>query len=268
MTTESEQGRGTIAVPASTAAPMILAVGVTLLLAGLVTSPTVSLAGAALLVAGAVGWFRQVLPHEQHVAIALEAGPAPITPSARRVTHFARNTPHRGRLPVTIYPYGAGVRGGITGGVAMAALALLHGVLNHESPWYAVNLLAAAAQLGAATPASLATFSMQSLVIATMLHAALSLLVGLLYGVLLPMVPGHPAFWGGLVAPILWSGLVAAALPVLDPALDLYIAWPWFVASQIAFGAVVGFVVARSARIPTAQHASFAERAGLETQDP
>jgi hypothetical protein len=57
------------------------------------------------------------------------------------------------------------------------------------------------------------------------------------------------------------------ALPILNPALATHISWPWFVASQIAFGAVAGFVVARSAQIPTTQHASFADRAGLETQD-
>jgi hypothetical protein len=267
MAAETGQGRRHVAMPASTASPLVLAVGVTLLLAGLVTNPSVSIVGALLFVAGVVGWFREVLPHEHHVASVLEAAPPAIPASTRPVARLANNAPHRARLPVAIYPYMAGVRGGIAGGVAMAVVALLHGVLNHESPWYTVNLLAAAVQLGDATPAALATFSLQSFVIALLLHAALSLLVGLLYGVLLPMVPGHPAIWGGLVAPILWSGLVAAALPVLNPALDTYIAWPWFIASQIAFGAVAGFVVARSGLIPTAQHASFAERAGLETQD-
>jgi hypothetical protein len=256
-----------VAIPASTAAPLILAVGVTLLLAGLVTNASASVVGAALLVAGVVGWFRQVLPHEQHVAAALEAAPAPVVASSRGVARLGAR--HRARLPVAYYPYAAGVRGGIAGGVAMAALALLHGVLNHGSVWYTVNLLAAAAspELSEAGPAAHAAFSMQGLVLALVIHSALSLLVGLLYGVLLPMVPGHPAFWGGIVAPVLWTGLIAMTLPVLDPALDQYISWPWFLASQIAFGLVAGFVVARTGRIATFQHASLAERAGLETQD-
>lgn len=267
MQTQSELQRGTIAVPVSHGAPLVLAVGVTLLFAGLVTSPVVSVVGATLVVAGVVGWFREVLPHERHAQIVLEAASPPIEPSTRRVARIARSGPHRARLPVAYYPYVAGVRGGLAGGVAMAALALLYGVLERGSPWFPVNLLAAAAQLGAATPVALMAFSMSSLAIALVLHAALSVLVGLLYGVLLPMVPGHPALWGGLVAPILWSGLVAVALPILDPALDTYVSWPWFVVSQIAFGGVAGFVVARSVRIPTTQHASFAERAGLDTQD-
>ena len=61
-------------MPASTASPLVLAVGVTLLLAGLVTSPTVSVVGAALFVAGVVGWFREVLPHEHHDAVRARAG--------------------------------------------------------------------------------------------------------------------------------------------------------------------------------------------------
>jgi hypothetical protein len=80
------------------------------------------------------------------------------------------------------------------------------------------------------------------------------------------MVPGHPAFWGGLVAPILWSGLIASALDVINPALNARIAWPWFVASQIAFGLFAGLVIARSGRVRVAQHGPLAARADLERQ--
>ena len=54
------------------------------------------------------------------------------------------------------------------------------------------------------------------------------------------MIPRHPAFWGGVVAPLLWTGLIAASLDVINPALNERIDWPWFVASQIAFGLVAG----------------------------
>jgi hypothetical protein len=99
------------------------------------------------------------------------------------------------------------------------------------------------------------------------IHAALSALVGLLYGALLPMFPWHPAFWGGIVAPLMWTGLIAASLEVLNPALNARIDWGWFIATQVAFGLVAGFVVNRSTRIATFQHAPLAVRAGLETQD-
>lgn len=258
-----------VAIPASTAAPLLLAVGTTLLLAGLVTHASVSMAGAGLMLAGSIGWFRQVLPHERHVAAAIEPAPDPIVPSTRRVARFAHGTQHRAHLPVTYYPYAAGVRGGAAGGIAMAAVALLYGLIGQGSLWYTVNLLAAAvsAPLADASMEVLRTFSLQGIVLALVIHALLSLLVGLLYGVLLPMVPGHPALWGGLVAPILWSGLLAMTLPILNPALSERISWPWFVASQIAFGLIAGVVVARTGRIATFQHASFVERAGIEAQD-
>src|SRR5580693_2498245 len=50
-------------VPAPTAWPFVLAVGFTLLFAGLVTNPSVSILGAVLAIAGSVGWFREVFPH-------------------------------------------------------------------------------------------------------------------------------------------------------------------------------------------------------------
>lgn len=259
----------TIHVPASNGAPLVLAFGVTLLLAGLVIHLMASAIGAILLVAGAIGWFREVLPreHEEEVPI-VHAAPRP--PSPHAVLRLAAGeAQHRARLPVEIHPYSAGVTGGIAGGIAMAGLAVLHGLIGHGSPWYTVNLLAAAgsATLSNAPLEVLNAFNAQGFVLAFVIHATLSILVGLLYAALLPMVPGHPAFWGGLVAPVLWSGLIASALDVINPALNARIEWTWFVASQIAFGLVAGLVIARSARIGVFQHAPLAARAGIEKPD-
>ena len=259
-----------IHVPASSGAPLVTALGVTLLLSGLVTHPAVSLVGGVLFLVGAVAWFREVLPHEHEVKVPLERAPEPIVPSARAVLHLAAGEArHRARLPVEVYPNAAGIKGGLAGGVAMAVLAVVHGLLAHGSPWYTVNLLAAAgsAALSDAPAAALLLFSAKGLVLAFVIHGVLSVLVGLLYGALLPMFPWHPAFWGGVVAPLMWTGLIAASLHVLDPALNARIEWGWFIVTQIAFGCVAGFVVARSTPIATFQHASLAERAGLETQD-
>jgi hypothetical protein len=270
METERRRGPGLVEVPASTAWPMVVAVGATLLLAGLVTNVSVSAVGVALFVVGAVGWFREVLPHERHEPVALERPAARVAPSPRAVLRLARGeVRHRARLPVEVYPYSAGVKGGIAGGVAMAALAVLHGLIDHGSLWYTINLLAAAAsaELSSAGPQALAAFSAEGLVLALVIHATLSLLVGLLYGAILPMFPWHPAWWGGVVAPLLWTGLIAATLGIVNPALNERIEWRWFVASQIAFGLVAGLVVARAGRIATFQHAPLAERAGLGTQD-
>ena len=51
-----------IEMPAATAWPLVLAFGFTLVFAGFVTAASVSILGTILIVAGAAGWFRQVLP--------------------------------------------------------------------------------------------------------------------------------------------------------------------------------------------------------------
>ena len=67
LQTETRESASTaIDVPAPTAWPIVLAFGVALLFAGLVTSASLSILGAILAVSGCVGWFRDVLPHEKH----------------------------------------------------------------------------------------------------------------------------------------------------------------------------------------------------------
>ena len=270
MTSESrrEETRGTIDVPAPTAWPMIAALGMVLSCAGLVTSATVSVVGVALLLAGAVGWFREVLPQEHREAVAVKRPAPAVAPSRVAVAHLkVGELRHRAQLPLKIYPYSAGIQGGIAGGVAMAALAVVHGVAVHGSPWYTINILAATAmaKLATADVATLCTFNATAFVVASVIHVIVSLLVGLLYGILLPMFPRHPAFFGGFAAPLLWTGLLWASLNVINPVLEARIEWRWFILCQIAFGLVAGFVVARSERINTIQHMPFLLRAGIES---
>jgi len=69
---KAEQSPGApveIEVPASTAWPLVLAFGFTLMFAGLLTSASVSVLGVVLAVAGCVGWFREVFPHEHEEAV-------------------------------------------------------------------------------------------------------------------------------------------------------------------------------------------------------
>ena len=42
----------------------------------------------------------------------------------------------RAWLPLKIYPISAGVKGGLAGGVAMAVLAMLYGLIFYRSIWY------------------------------------------------------------------------------------------------------------------------------------
>src|SRR3954471_16370586 len=148
LTTEQLSGTSatprTIEVPAPTAWPFILAFGATLLFAGLVTSMSVSVLGAALALAGCVGWFRAVFPHEQEESVAVAPEDIRLT-TDRRVVERIPVLPDQLRawLPVHTYPISAGVKGGLAGAVAMAILASAYGVLKAGSVWYPINLLAA-----------------------------------------------------------------------------------------------------------------------------
>jgi hypothetical protein len=97
-----------------------------------------------------------------------------------------------------------------------------------------------------------------------LLHGIGSTLVGLLYGAMLPMFPRRPIVLGGLIAPILWSGLIYSFLGVVNPLLESRIDWFWFMASQFAFGIVAGLVVVRQMRFTTRENVAFALRAGVE----
>ena len=90
------------------------------------------------------------------------------------------------------------------------------------------------------------------------------MLTGLLYAVILPMLPRRHMVWGGVVAPLLWTGLIWAVLGVVNPALNARIDWPWFIASQIAFGLVAGLVISRAVPVATMQTWPLAARAGVE----
>jgi hypothetical protein len=267
---QTGQNSGTpreIEVPASTAWPLVLAFGFTLLYAGLLTSLSVSVLGAVLSVAGCVGWFREVFP-QQHEE------PVPIVPEDFRITTRRRVVERvpvaadqlRAWLPVHTYPISAGVKGGLAGSVAMAVLASAYGLLKVGSIWYPINLLAAVvyAQSLRLDPAQLNSFHADAFAIALGLHGLVSTLVGLLYGAMLPMFARRPIVLGGLIAPVLWSGLLYLMLGLLNPLLESRIDWVWFMASQVAFGVVAGIVVVRQSRMPTRENLTFAMRAGIE----
>jgi hypothetical protein len=263
---ESRQTPGEIEVPAPTAWPFVLAFGCSLLFAGLVTSVSVSLLGAVLALAGSMGWFREVLPHEHEETVRVVPEEIRISTERRVVERVPVPAYQRVWLPVHTYPISAGVKGGLAGGVAMAVLACAYGVLKAGSIWYPINLLAAAVyteslKLG---PAQLYSFHADSFAIALGLHAVVSTLVGLLYGAMLPMFPRRPIVLGGLIAPALWSALIYTILGLLNPLLANHIDWPWFIASQVGFGIVAGLVVMRHSRMLTRENLSFAIRAGVE----
>ena len=263
----ADRGSTRIEVPASTAWPVILAFGVTLLFAGLTTGALVSAVGAVLSLAGVVGWFREVLPRESCEVVHVVPEEAVASTTRREVAQLetARQV-RRAWLPVQIYPVSAGIKGGLAGGAVMALLAILYGVISRYGVWYPINLLSAGFFPGAKaeSAADLARFQPAAFVIAFVIHLAGSLLVGVLYGALLPMLPRHPVLLGGLFAPLVWSGLLHSIIGIVNPVLNQHVDWPWFVLSQIGFGVVAGIVVSRQARIDVWQKLPLVLRAGIE----
>jgi hypothetical protein len=256
-----------IEVPASTAWPLVVAFGFTLMFAGLLTSASVSVLGVVLVVAGCVGWFRDVFPHEHGEAVPVVFEEHRIT-TERRIVDRVPVAPDRVRawLPLETYPISAGLKGGLAGGVAMAVLACAYGLLKAGSFWYPINLLAATVyaeslKLG---PEQLNSFHAGSFAIALVLHGIGCIFVGLLYGATLPMFARRPIILGGLIAPVLWSGLLYSIMELLNPLLASRINWFWFMASQIAFGVVAGIVVVRQERVSTRENLPFIVRAGIE----
>jgi hypothetical protein len=265
---EQEHGHNAIHMPAPTAWPMALALGVALIVGGMVTSPYVSLLGLLLTICSAVGWFCNVLPVEAAEYIEAEE-PVPQIPLYRKsIEHLPVSPMHRKMLPVERFQFATGLKGGFAGGTAMILPATVFSLIRYHSIWYAMNLLAAGGFVSWAgqSDAFLAQFHLQGFLAAVAIHTVSSMLVGLLYGAMLPMFPRWPILTAGIVAPLLWTGLLWSVLGVISPILNQRIDWYWFVPSQVAFGLVCGFVVNLHTKVRTAQFQAlpFAVRAGLE----
>lgn len=259
--------QSTIELPAPTAWPFALAFGIALIFAALVTTVMLAYLGAVISLYAAVGWFRQVLPHEQHEPVTVVTEAVKIEPSPARVARIQVDETHRAQLPLRTYPVSSGILGGIAGGIAMIIPAVIYSLVRFHSPWYTINLLGGMGAYGNANPstAELSEFHLSVFAIAFIIHLTTSLLVGLLYGALLPVWPKHPILLGGIIAPALWTGWLHSILSIVNPFFNARISWPWFAASQLLFGLVAGYTVTKRGRIKTLAQFPLAVRMGLQT---
>ncbi|HEX4149812.1 MAG TPA: hypothetical protein VHY20_12525 [Pirellulales bacterium] len=242
-----------VEMPRPTAAPLVLSLGLVLLAAGLATSLVFSVIGGLLMFLALAMWITQLLPgrghlHEPLVHETLRAAPAAAVPET--VGQLTPGAPgYRIRLPEQVHPISAGIKGGIAGGIVMPLPALAWGLASGHGIWFPVNLLAGMLLpgVGDMSLAELEKFNGLLLGVAVAIHIVLSVVMGLIYGVLLPTLPRipKPLAWGGLLMPLLWTGVSFLAMGQVNPALQHGVDWPWFMASQFIFGVVAALVVLR-----------------------
>jgi hypothetical protein len=258
MTDPSNSPESHVEVPAATAWPMVLALGILLAGAGLATSVAFLVVGLAVCGVGLWGWVRQLLPGQGHVREPLlgPAGrPQPVQGQPGTVDQLRPGLPgHRLRLPEKVRPISAGVKGGIAGGLLMPIPALIYGIFSGHGLWFPVNLLAGMVLPGIdnMTVAELEEFSLTLLLVAIFIHATNSVIIGLMYGVLLPTLPplsGGQLVWGGLLMPLFWTGLSYGLMGIVNPVLQTHVDWPFFILSQFVFGVTASIVVIRSEQV-------------------
>jgi hypothetical protein len=246
-------------MPRSTAWPIVLALGISLLGAGLVTSVALLAVGGVLFVVGLGGWMEQLLSGrgERYEPLVESARrPRPVAERPGSVDQLRPGLAgYRFRLPEQVHPISAGVRGGILGGLVMPLPALAYGFLSGHGLWFPVNLLTGMVIPGisGATQAQLEQFSWTALLLAIVIHATISVAFGLFFGVVsptLPPLPGGPVIAGGVLMPILWTGLCYGFMGIVNPLLNEFVSWPWFIASQVVYGLVMSFVVIYSEKVP------------------
>ncbi|HVX10067.1 MAG TPA: hypothetical protein VHC22_02590 [Pirellulales bacterium] len=259
-----------VSMPRPTAAPLVLSVGLALLAVGAVTNVAFVIVGAGLLVVGLGRWMGHLLPGRGHVhepLVAPARRPAPIVGVPGKVERLRAGAPgYRLRLPERVHPISAGVKGGIVGGLIMPLPALTYGALSGHGIWYPVNLLAGMVFPGIdeAPAAQLETFSPGLLLVALVIHAVMSVVLGLIYGVLMPTLPDipKPLAWGALLAPMLWTGASFVLMASVNPLLKRGGDWPWFIASQFIFGVILASVVMLAGDRPPLRAALFGAACG------
>jgi cytochrome c oxidase subunit I len=263
--TAPSEDESVLRIPASTASPVILAIGIALLFSGLVTSLYLSIVGCLIFVYGAVAWTRDVLPQEKEELV-LATPSAAISTKRKEVAsvHEITGHFHRARLPLEIHPVTAGARAGIAGAAALAVVSMIWSAVTRHGVWYGMNVTVANFFPERITTAQLMLFHWDALVAGIAVLVVGSVFVGLLYAALLPMVPRRPVALAAIAMPLIGWALANSILATVNPIFRDRIDWPWFIVSLAIFGIIAGAVVSRAERISVWQHAPLAERLGME----
>jgi hypothetical protein len=221
------------------------------------TSLAFAVIGLLLFFIGLGGWISELFVGRGHVEEPVdERRPAPITGVTGMVEQMDPSMPgYRFQLPEKVHPISAGLMGGLVGGLLMPLPALAWSLATRHGLFYPLNLLVGMVLPGEGgmTIPELEQFHFTLFVIGIVIHVVMSAVIGLIYGVLLPMmprIPGGPIIFGGVLLPLLWTGVCYGLMGVVNPVMQLRVNWPWFVVSQFIFGVAASMVVIRSEQVP------------------
>ncbi|HEY2883463.1 MAG TPA: cytochrome c [Pirellulales bacterium] len=265
----------TVEMPRPTAWPIAVGAGVTFIALGAATSSAFCVVGVLLLVISIGGWISQLIPGRGHEAEELADRSSRATEVMPRLGAVEQLKPgvvgYRFQVPEKVQPVSAGIKGGIVGGLLMPIPALAWGVMSGHGIWFPVNLLAGMVIPGLndvprdQIVGQLEAFHLWLFLGALVLHICMSVGFGLIGGVLLPTLPqvrGGPLLFGGLILPLLWSGVNHSLMHLVNPLLNDFIDWRWYVASQLVFGIAASMVIIRSEKIAIAPRGSGSDGHG------
>jgi len=150
-------------------------------------------------------------------------------------------------------PIPAGFLAGTVGGLLMPIPAVIWGLSSGHGIWYPANLLAGMVmpKLDRMPLTELRQFHADWLLMAILIHVAMSIGIGLIFGLLLPRLGPIPTplAWGGIVMPLVWTAVSFGLMGIVNPLLQERVDWPWFIASQFVFGLAAAIVVDRSEKV-------------------
>ena len=155
-------------------------------------------------------------------------------------------------IPAEIYPYRAGIVGGLLGGLAMAVIALATTPFINRSIWFPINLVAAVVlrDLQAASPEALGQFMPLAFLIGLVIHLLISTLIGTLFALFLPTLPGPALLWSLITGTLLWAVVQFIVLPLVNPIMSELVSPGSFVIAHILYSLVLGAWVTRYPKVP------------------
>lgn len=250
----SQEEHRTIEMPKPTVWPMIVSLGLGLVGWGFaVGAESFAVVGGFLFLLGLWKWFeilvcgtgREFEPTTQPKPMPIEAMPGTVEKAGGGF---------RPRLPQKRYPVTSGIKGGLVGGLLMPIPAEAWSLLSGHGLWYPVNLLDGLVLPGVdhfSVP-ELEQFRPWLFVLGLFIHVVMSTVIGLAFGVLLPLIPTRwwwQLVFGGLVLPCVWTGFSGGLMGIANPALREHVDWYWFAVSQFVFAIAATLVVLRSEKL-------------------